>query len=201
MMRVLLPIIFIAISGCGKMYSQKRDFSSGGPANLLSVAKTKVVAVISKHQLLPNYQRCLNKLPSSAITDNTRSALNDALPSLAAEGESSEISAPMLMAITQVASEVCEDLVDFENDQANRKYFANFDLANTDSSASASADQAVSTTIRTLTSSCWGRDATAEEVAKIQNGLQKTSLNNKLNRSSALFVCTAVLSASAAIKF
>ena len=197
---LLTILIIFSVAGCGEMRSKRRG---DGDTSLFSVSSKKVVAIVSKNQVLPNFRRCLNRLPASAISSNTKSEIQNSLTTLAAEGEDGEISAPMLMTITKIVSEICNDLVDFEGTQTQtqRKYFQGYNLDNVESDATPGNNEKALQSARSLASSCWGRNAKPKEIELVTEALKKTPMNEKLNRSTALFLCTGILSTSAAVRF
>lgn len=189
------------VAGCGdlKGYRYGQDsLGSSGEENLepQEVPSIKVVAVVSQNQILPNFQNCL-KIPREKIRPATRAANKEVAESFAQEGEVEKISAPMLMAVTRVVSEICLDLITHENTSTARTYFEGFDLNGT---TQGTGD--MDGTLRKLASSCWGREITETEKNIVKERMSSnTALNNKTNRDTALFSCTSLLSSSQAIKF
>lgn len=195
----LSQLIFIlSLSACGGFSAHKSGSATeGSTLEAHQVPSTKVVAVVSQNQILPNFQSCLG-LSREQISEPTRLAHKESIESLSPEGEVDKVSAPMLMAVTKITSEICSDLIKVENDQSsNRKYFQNFNLANSDEGSGS-----VDSSINNLAASCWGRIPTPEELNIINSSiLQVDTLANKTNKDAALFICTAVLSSSQAIRF
>jgi hypothetical protein len=150
----------------------------------------KVEGVISQRQLLPNYLKCLNL---SAASATTVAAVNESIPSLSQEGAVADISAPLLMAVTKVAGEVCNDLINKEKTNLTaRTFFPGYKLGTTNSQT-----YSFSTTLKSFATACWGRAATDEEVAVIVSSYATPTQDTV----EALYACTAMLSASQAIKF
>lgn len=170
------------------------DGSGGGPTDggTFAIRTQKVEGVISQRQLLPNFQKCLN-LQASQISATSKAAYKESIPSLSLEGQAKDVSAPMLMAITKVASEMCLDLINVEKNSTNRKYFPGFTLggstANTQSFS-------LSSTLNTLGNACWGRNLTSAEASIIS-----TELGTRKDLAGALFACTAILSSAQAIRY
>ncbi|MCB0379312.1 MAG: hypothetical protein KDD33_12535 [Bdellovibrionales bacterium] len=172
------------------------------------VSSTKVVAVVSQNQILTNYQSCL-KLPADKISSQSRNALNDSIKSLPPEGEVEAISAPMLMAVTKVVAEVCNDLINYEKTlSTDRTYFKDFNLTGTASGKAVSNASLEEETLSSvdlamieLSRACWGRTMTADELNILRGALNKDASLQTANRDAALLSCTAVLASSQAIRF
>ena len=192
------PWIGFLLIGCSGFKSNSS--LRGSELEAHEVASSKVVAVISQNQILPNLQTCLG-LSREQISNSTRTALQESIEGLAPEGEVDKISAPMLMSITKITAEVCNDLVNAEKaineSTASRKFFKGFNLANNNPGAGKEED-----TVQRFAQACWGRLATEEELKIVKSSLNEVeSIANKTNKDSALFICTAVLSSSQAIRF
>lgn len=197
--QILLSSFFILQSGCGA-FQASSSFSSFSITEPQQVSNSKVVAVVSQNQILPNLQSCLN-LSRDQISNSTRTALNESIEGLAPEGEVDKISAPLLMAVTKVTAEVCSDLINVEKaideEKDSRTYFKGFNLLNNEAG-----NGKEEIAVQKLASSCWGRLATEDEVQLVKESLKDvSSIANKTNKDSALFICTAVLSSSQAIRF
>lgn len=194
-LRILTILVLSAgLFGCSKMSN-----NSGGSNAVLSqtAAARKVVAVVSRNQLLPNYLTCTG-LPAENVSNATRTEADAALSKLAEEGDVEYISAPMLMAFVKVGAEVCNDLITYENNEEQRRFFMGFNLGNNNIN---SGQPDMGTTINALAGACWGRAPTATEVNMIMNNVSQTALGDATNRNAALYVCTAILGSSSAVKF
>ena len=191
---ITILVLSAALFGCSKMGNN----GGGGSNSALSLtpAARKVVAVVSRTQLLPNYLSCTG-LPAENVSNATREEVTNAASKMAEEGNVDKISAPMAMAFVKVGAEVCNDLISYEADQDTRKFFMGFNIGGQGDNATAD----MSTSIRSLASACWGRAPNSTEVNMIINNINSTALANDTNRNAALYICTAVLGSSAAVKF
>ncbi|NQZ19381.1 MAG: hypothetical protein HRT44_09020 [Bdellovibrionales bacterium] len=199
MKRVLLLLPFLFLSSCGYFASidNSNSISEGSSLAPQEVNSSKVVSVISQNQILPNFKNCLG-LERDQISNATRQAHRESIESLAPEGNVNEVSAPMLMAVTKITSELCNDLITAEAASDQSRFFPNFNLNDNESTGSGS----IETATRNLASACWAREATTEEINLITTSIEGIStLNGNSNKDTALYICTAVLSSSQAIRF
>jgi len=189
-----LALALITLAGCG---GQKAATGDGGNVSSRSLSPTrKVVAVVSRTQLLPNYLACTG-LPADSVSNDTRNEVNDALGKMAEEGNVNDVSAPMMMAFVKVGAEVCSDLIDYEQGLESRKFFGGFNL----NDSTAGQDFNLGRTVRSLASSCWGRAPTDAEVNLVSSNVAQTALADNQGSDLALYACTAILGSSAAVKF
>ena len=205
-MKHLSTLIFSAalLSGCGNgLESKVKAFSSSSTgvyecgvdcSELFEVKPNKTASIINHRQIMPSFRRCLG-LGKSQISSKTKTTYKDSIIALSKDGKADSISAPMLLSITKVVAETCRDLMNVEKSSSNRKYFPGFNLG------SGAGSQAFNLTnsIEKIASSCWGRNARQEEVNLVINALAGASLANSKNTKAAIFMCTTLLSSSAAV--
>lgn len=152
----------------------------------------KAVAVISHRQIMPSFQGCLG-LQSSQLSATTTTTYKDSLTTFSLEGNAKDISAPMMLSIMNVVSEMCLDLINVEKNMATgRKFFPGFTLGGATNTQTYNLDK----TIQDLASSCWGRQISSAELAIINKDIA-----NQKTVAAALYACTAVLSSAEAVKF
>ena len=193
----LLAILVLSVGlfGCSKMSSNNESASGNSAFGTGPDAPRKVHAVVSRNQLLPNYLACTG-LPEDQVSNATRDEVNNALNAMTEEGNVEGITAPMLMAFTKISAEICNDLISYEQN-GQRRYFSGFNLNNNNDNQQLDLGR----TVRSLASSCWGRQATATEVNMVLNNVGNTAISNNDDESMALYLCTAVLASSSATKF
>jgi len=193
-----LLLLSLTIAGCGKaaVSAKNADESSldYGSGYVASARKTE--GIINQRQLLPGFQACLG-LPDSAVGAATKAAYKTAVTSLSADGAVKDLNPPLLMAIAQVASELCLNLIDtVEKPSSSRKFFGGFALTSPASAADKAQALDINKSLNALTNACWGRDITASEIAKITAQSGTTG-----DRPTALFFCTTVLSSAEGIRY
>lgn len=190
---------FFFVVGCGQN-GAKSSFNSSSiectddnclDGQTFPVKVQKVEGIVSQRQLLPNFQKCLD-LPSVSAT--SRAAFNDSLSNLSQEGKVADLSAPLMMAVTKVTSELCTDRINLEKTQSTRKFFSGYNLGGT---VTNSEPFIFEKTINTLAVSCLGRALTDAETKIIKDEITET----RKDSAAALFVCTAILSSVQAIRY
>jgi len=207
MKNTILAIIGIfALSACG-------DFESGGtnsissfgivPSEARIAPSQAVVSTVSQNQVFPNYLTCTGlsendlpnnlRIPASGNTNRRTQLLN----AMSAEGVASDMSSGQAKALLDLTAEICAALISKETN-GNRKYFSGFNLNGNNDGGNLS----VSNTAQALASSCWGRAAKPEELSLIDRNVASTNrVSDNQGFDKALYVCTAVLASSEAIKF
>jgi hypothetical protein len=198
MKKIIFLISFsIALTNCGQPSALLPSVSSSSSVDCsndgcFSAAAKRVQGVITQRQVLPNYMKCLN-LPIANVSEATKTTMNESVASLSLEGDVKDISAPLLMAITKVAGEICNDLIKYEKPNlTNRKFFPGYKLGTSNSQT-----YSFSNTLKTFASACWGRAATDDEVAGVIASYKTATQDT----SEAIYACTVMLSSSQAIKF
>jgi hypothetical protein len=192
----ILSLFMISCGGAPK--ASKLSASGDAPIiecednNCFQAKKQKVLTVISHRQILPNFQRCLG-LTNAQVSANTKTVYKDSLSTFSQEGQASDVSAPMMMAIMNFSSEICMDLIKVEKTKSSgRQFFPGYSI----DGAATSETYNLNKTLQALSKSCWAREITPSEI----NLISKDIVNQK-NTQAALYACTAVLSSAQAVKF
>jgi hypothetical protein len=149
--------------------------------------KEKQPGIVKQSQILPSYSSCLN-MPMTSYSATTRQSYKDLKTNLSDDGKSTTVSAPLLMAITQLAGDVCNDLIEYEKTNG-LSFFQSFNLSQQSVAGSANLDQSV----QKFASSCWGRSINDNEQQYIIDEFNKTNLGNTKGLSAAYFICTTML--------
>lgn len=197
----ILFIILIITIGCGQPKALQNSLNQLGSVtdpdtgDTLKVVPTKVESVISQRHFLPSFQKCLG-LTDAQISARTKAAMNESISSLSLDGNVSTLSAPMMMSVVKIAGELCQDIVNLEINNNQRKYFPGFNLGGSTNSQSFN----LSTTLQKFASSCWGRAATSDEIAVIVKNMTAVNLNVSKDKNAALFACTSALASSQTIR-
>jgi len=204
-MKLKLALLFISmfgLAGCGVF----KPATGEGPSTIFctddqcdqsSIEKyeakpVETFAVVNQGQVLKSMMSCTGLETASNNTQNTyRNSLN----SFSLEGGADTVGAPMWMAITSLAGEVCRDLVNQERGQsaAERKIFSSVDFGQGISSLNTTI---IADVVRKMARSCWGRNETSQEMGVIFNnftGTFPTNGNATETRNAAMFLCTGML--------
>lgn len=196
------------LAGCGAALQAQNSGSGGGTSiecndnNCFQAKPQKVESIMNHRQILPSMTKCMN-LNTASMNSSTLSAYNvakaaftESLPSFSLNGAAKDVSAPLMMSLMTVASEICTTRIEVEKSQnTGRQFFAGFNL-NTSGANNNTETISIDNTIQAMSRSCWGRDATAKEITAIKNGITGQS-----SRLAALYACTAVLGSTQAIRF
>jgi hypothetical protein len=148
--------------------------------------------LLKQSQAMSALQSCL-QLPETAISAETKQTYATVRLNLSAEGVLSDLNGPMMMALTQLAGDMCNDRIKLET-TGSTMFFPVFDIKT--SGGTGSTAVALDDSINKLAKACWGREPMAFETEKIKDLFEKSSFAAKRDRGAALFLCTLVLSAS-----
>lgn len=195
---IAFSLVFVGCGGPMALTPKSNIFMDPGG---FKVVATKADAIISQRQVLPNFKSCL-QLPEDKITNDTKLALSNAMSSFSLTGSAQTITAPMLMAFVKIAGELCDDVVGHELNSNQRRFFLGFNIGGTANTQPFN----MMTTIQKFATSCWGRSATTDEANIIINSLTSAGYYNastlaaSTSKNTAIYLCTAMLSSSQAIK-
>lgn len=145
-------------------------------------------------------------------TTNTVTAFNNNVGSFSETGSVLSINSPMLMSFVAVGSEVCDDLVDQENNAATRRFFltTNFNFSANEATAlkdnnltDTNVPAGVADATRRLARQFWQRNETPSELGIINAGVQEILTGTNIPTTSsqrrvALFICSAMIASTAA---
>jgi len=182
--------------GCGKFTvvgsdsagnsAQNSDDSADDPA---IQPNTSTVALVYGKQVLDHYSSCLG---SGLPTDRTLAMYSSKAGTISETGAVSTLTAPMLMAATSIAGEVCKDLIEKEKSAA--RIFIGINLSGTTVPNQSSMQDAV----RRIARSCWSRDedpAEADIILGAVNSAFQGATGANTSHDAALFMCTSMLGA------
>jgi hypothetical protein len=153
------------------------------------VPMEKTVGVGYAQQVLDQYSSCLGVRPS----DRTVATYEAKKGAISTFGTHDTVTPPMLMALTNIAGELCQDLINQESPAtANKRIFKNIDLM----ANATPATTALRESISRLAIACWQRRETASEAQALTELVSETVGANEAHaaRKATLAVCTAILS-------
>ncbi len=193
------PSLAIGIFGnaCGKQFGIDSPSSSVSSATSQPItqqevevyANTKTASLVYGKQVLPHLQNCAGV---AVVSDTTASTEAAKVGSISETGSYDSVTAPMLMAVTSIAGEVCNDLINEEMKLApqERRIFRGIDFASTTVNFGGLGES-----LNKLARSCWQRDESSEEKSMILDGLSQVfSSEANVNMKAGLSLCTQVLS-------
>jgi hypothetical protein len=194
--RLALITAALALSACGEYKSNSASSSSnscvGSECAMVASRFKANNGLLKQSQAVSALQDCL-KLPDAALSAETKQTFASVKLSLSAEGVMSDMNGPMMMALSQLAGDMCNDRIKHEA-AGTPDFFKAFEIK-TGTAADSSANALEDSIVR-LAKGCWGRDPMKFEIEKIKILFEKSSFATKRDKGSALFVCTLVLSAT-----
>lgn len=208
MNRRISSIIFVVISGaavtafigngCAKQLSSEDGASmastsvapscAGGPAEAPFVSGVKTVSLVYANQVLDHFMSCLGLAKASDLTLQTYENKKGAISTY---GAYNTITPPMMMAITSIVGEVCNDLIAQEV-SAGTRLFQSFNFA----ANALPSDAALKDAVTRMALSCWQRQDENTERQEILDMVYKNigATEAQGSRKAALMICTAMLS-------
>lgn len=181
--------------GCSKWTTKEfsADSSSTASGSLQAddpaiMPNTATVGLVYGKQILDHYSNCLG---SGLPTERTMAMYSSKQGSISESGAVSTLTAPMLMASTSIAGEVCKDLIEIE--RSAPRIFMGINL----SATSVPAQGMMQDAMRRIARSCWSRDEDSTESQIIMDGVNSafSGVNGANTAHDAmLFMCTSMLS-------
>ncbi len=182
--------------GCGQFSTNQTSgtetssslvLNTGPNDEFVPLQDTKTVGLVYSNQVLDHFLECSG---AGQASDSTLAMWEQKKGSISELGGPTQVTAPMLMAITSIAGEVCHDIV--EREKTSPRLFVGVNLAQ----AALPSDNVLGDAVRRLSRSCWQRNETDEERAYLVNqlvtGFQGGDAAN--SQRAMLFLCTAMLS-------
>ncbi len=195
-------VVVVFGNGCGQQFesldqsSIQGSMSNSGltgsapnnPSDIPVIPDVKTVSLVYANQVLNHLSACAGVAKPS---DQTIQVYEQKRGAISVYGTANTITSPMMMAVTTVAGEVCNDLINQEIATGGR-IFKDMTLTSNARPTTALLGDAVSR----LALSCWERLESSSErqrlVAMIEGNIGVNE--NASARKSALMVCTAMLS-------
>ncbi len=212
----LLLISMMGLTACGFFDNQNKlgsgsdeVFCTDASCDTTGLSSYEAVpvetfAVLNQNQVLKSMISCTGL---TNVDNATRNLYEGSKNSFSLEGEAESVGAPMWMAITSLAGEVCDDLVAQEAGQSadQRRIFSAIDFSQ--GPANINALQVASVTAN-MARSCWGRDASSKEREIINtaffgdpadnNDDTFSGNNTQETRRAATFLCAGILASLSA---
>lgn len=193
---VFLVMLSLAIGislgqGCARPFqslesnSTPVDMSSNLPEEYVPDPNAPTLSVVYNKQVLDHMVSCSGVGIPSEATQATWAAKRGAI---SIDGTVLTITAPMLMAVTTIAGDVCRDLIDQE--KLNPRLLINVNWAST----TLPSDSVLSDAVRGLALSCWQRPEEDVERQTVLDAVKSQFSSSSINNSDAfLFLCTSML--------
>lgn len=173
-------------------------------ADFVTIEGAKTVSMVKADDFLDNILSCVayvypsdptNGFNESKISQLTKDTFSQRYSSLSKEGYVGDVNSAMMMGAAAVAVEFCNDLVNFEStlNSTSRVFFNSVDF-----NSMAMNSSQVTNALRTFALSCWGRDATQNEINIVTEELgYMGSINNKMR---AISICSSALASLDSLK-
>lgn len=149
------------------------------------VLNEKTVSTVYSKQVLDNMVSCLG---IGQASNSAKEIFENMKQSVSERGKAKELTPPMLMGITSLAGEVCQQLVDQEKALSEKRIFSGFDF-----NSGSVGDSDVSAAVTRLARSCWLRNETNSENNAILDSVYDSFGSNLDPEDVAVYTCTAVL--------
>lgn len=192
---VSITVLLVTVgNGCSKRADMSSTASSSSGNNSSSStggggisAGVKSVSVVYQKQMLDQLTSCSGVISPS---DSTILMYESKKGSISTYGSASTITPPMLMAVTNIAGEICNDLINQEKVAGQSRVFVGWGLG----SANTQQGGVVQDSITRLSLSCWQKMPTSAESAAILDLLASVPSGAGAADKQALLLCSAMLS-------
>lgn len=193
----LVGLLVTVGNGCSKRNGFETNMSStaassGGSTSTGTttdpdfIPGAKTVSVVYAKQALDQLTSCSGVI---APSDDTLRMYDSKKSSISAYGDANSVTAPMMMAITNISGEICDDLIDQEIKGPSR-IFVGWNLsADAKPSLNLAGDS-----ISRLAISCWQKNESAVERQAVLDLIASVPAGTGAARKQALLLCTAMLS-------
>lgn len=173
---------------------------TGGEGGFTAIPGERTASTVYANQILSNMVSCtgigVESVQARQEWENRKGTLSE-------DGFATNLTAPMLMGVTAIAGEVCNDLIGLEEEMSadQRNVFNSFDFS---SGPNALTESDIQDAMLRMSLSCWQRNLDAEEINIVVDetsqsivGVDNTGAET---RNAALVLCTGILSALSAIE-
>ncbi len=199
-------VLMLGFQNCSPGVVSSTVLPSSGSNVLGSLEEdTKPITVgYSENTLVSMQQQTGIQTPSA----RTLTAANLAKPKITETGKVDTVNAPHLMALTNVAGELCLDLITEEKAKTseNRRFFTSVDFATGPATLTTTGKSDV---VRRMARNFWGRNETVAEKTVLLSSIdavtadpRRTGVSDAIDTEDVLlFACTSMLSSLDAIAF
>lgn len=184
--------------GCSGYKSSSQGSQSPGPGlngdlcvadslEVVPIPGAQTLSIAYGEQVFDNMVSCTSLAEPSQATLDEYDARKGSFSQF---GSVTDVTSAMMMGVAALALEVCNDLAEQETDLPadTRRFFTAFDFSANDANNSALQDAA-----QRFARSCWGRNATDEEIGIIQTNISQLMTNAETPHYKAIGVCASVL--------
>lgn len=196
---VLVGGVILSVgNGCSKSFTSSPSTGgssntaatggSGGGDDMPVIPGARTVSIVYSKQVVDQLASCSGLAAPSAATMNMYEQKKGAISTY---GAANTVTAPMMMAVTSIAGEICNDLIAQEA-SAGQRLFMGFNMA---ASALPNSGQ-LSDAITRLSLSCWQRNESSGERQALLDLVSSSVGASEANapRKAALMLCTSMLS-------
>lgn len=187
-------------NGCSRQYiSNSADFLgqsslappaavAGGVTDIEVLPGARTVSLVYSKQVLDQLSSCAGLASPS---DRTIAMYEQKQGAVSTYGYANTVTSPMMMAVTSIAGEICNDLVAQEL-VAGPRLFVGYNLA----AAVVPNSSQLADSISRIALSCWQRNENSSERQVLLDMVNSSVMENETmaSRKSALMICTAMLS-------
>lgn len=193
-------LLAVVGNGCSKGLVSNLGSITGSNSNTGDIGATsenpeivvipgaKTASLVYSKQVLDHLTSCAGVIQPS---ERSISVYEQKKGSISTYGTVNTVTAPMMMAISSIASEVCQDVIEQEA-KVGARVFVGFDM----SSSNVVSTSILSDAMRRLALSCWQRPEDADEANTLLSLIQMSIPANEpmAQKKSALMLCTSMLS-------
>lgn len=162
--------------------------SSNNSSDITVINGAKTVSLAYSKQIVDQLSSCVGVAQPS---DATLAMYEQKKGAVSTYGYANTVTSPMMMAVTSIAGEVCNDLINQEV-QSGQRLFVGFDM----SASSLPNSGQIADSISRMALSCWQRHETSTERSMLVDLVNSSVTTNEAmaSRKSALLICTSMLS-------
>lgn len=197
---VLVGGVILSVgNGCSKSFSTGSSSDGGtsaaagggattGGGGVPIIPGARTVSIVNSKQVVDQLSSCSGLASPSGTTMAMYEQKKGAISTY---GSASTVTGPMMMAVTSIAGEICNDLIDQEA-ASGQRLFVGFNM-----SANAMPNNSLlSDAITRMALSCWQRNETSTERQVVLDMVSSSvgGTEAMASRKSALMICTSMLS-------
>lgn len=203
----VLGVIIGVGNGCSRSAPEEYSASSTSPTSSTTAPTTagtssdievipgaKTVSLVYSKQVLDQLSACSGLAVPS---DKTLAMYEQKKGAISTYGSANTVTSPMMMAVTSIAGEICNDLIIQEAASVSGRLFTGFNMT----AAILPNTSQLSDTISKFAVSCWQRNESSSERQALLDMVMSSVAPNEAfaGRKSALMLCTSMLSSLDAI--
>lgn len=198
---VLVGGVILSVgNGCSKSFTSNPSMSGtsdstaagtgggSGSSDMPVIPGARTVSIVYSKQVVDQLSSCSGLAAPSATTMTMYEQKKGAISTY---GAANTVTAPMMMAVTSIAGEICNDLINQEV-SVGQRLFVGFNM----SANVLPNDTQLADAITRLSLSCWQRNESSGERQALLNLVNSSVGASEANasRKAALMICTSMLS-------